>query len=196
MATINKIIKNGKNSDCKVLSNMALVYHIAKKYQGMGITLEDLISEGTVGLVKATEKFEEGKGLFSTYAYTWIKATIIQALNETSRTVRIPSHIAGNKELAAAVEVKVATIEEKHNWIADEDSLDSDSTDCAELTDTQLIVKGLLSKLKEKDQLIVSMKFGIGYPDAMEAKEIAIAIGLSPQMVNFRLKRAIADMAK
>jgi len=77
-----------------VRHNLKLVVAIAKDYRNMGITFQDLIQEGNLGLIRAVEKFDYTRGhKFSTYALWWIRQALIRAIQNHSRTIRIPSHM-------------------------------------------------------------------------------------------------------
>lgn len=77
-----------------VQANLRLVVSIAKKYIGQGVLFMDLVQEGSLGLIKAAEKFDYSKNFkFSTYATWWIRQTIIRAISNHSRTIRIPVHM-------------------------------------------------------------------------------------------------------
>jgi RNA polymerase primary sigma factor len=95
---LGKLIKE-QNSDIAkrklIQANLRLVVSIAKKYVGQGVLFMDLVQEGSIGLIKAAEKFDYSKNFkFSTYATWWIKQAIIRAIANNSKTIRIPVHMA------------------------------------------------------------------------------------------------------
>ncbi|MFR9587825.1 MAG: RNA polymerase sigma factor RpoD/SigA [Rikenellaceae bacterium] len=116
-------IKKGDQEALEKLikANLRFVVSVAKQYQNQGLSLPDLINEGNLGLVKAAEKFDETRGFkFISYAVWWIRQSILQALAEQSRIVRLPLNQVGSLN---KINKAMARFEQEHERTPSSDEL-------------------------------------------------------------------------
>jgi len=100
--------------DMIIKSNLRFVVTVAKRYQGKGLSLSDLINEGNLGLIKATEKFDYEKGYhFLSYAVWWIRQSILKAVGQNSRSIRLPLSISNDLGTIENIRTK---LEQKLNY--------------------------------------------------------------------------------
>lgn len=115
-------IRKGDNKALErlVRANLRFVVSVAKQYQNQGLGLPDLINEGNVGLIKAAEKFDETRGFkFISYAVWWIRQSILQALAEQSRIVRLPLNQVGSVNKISKVLAKFEQENERRPSVAE-----------------------------------------------------------------------------
>lgn len=143
----NRIAEGDQSAKNKLVeANLRLVVSLVRHYQGCGLSYQDLIQEGNIGLIKAAEKFDVSKGFrFSTYASWWIKQALSRAIADQSRTIRIPVHMTENinkfkkterellsqlnrepkiKEIADAMGISEKQAKEIQSYIVEPTSLD------------------------------------------------------------------------
>ncbi len=131
-----------KNGDMKALekltkANLRFVVSVSKQYQNQGLSLQDLINEGNLGLIKAAHRFDETRGFkFISYAVWWIRQSIMQALAEQSRIVRLPLNRIGS----------INKINRAYAALEQEFMRDPDSTELANLLEV------------EEDEVKISLK--------------------------------------
>ena len=111
-------IKKGNRLAMKELveANLRFVVSVAKKYQGNGLSLADIINEGNLGLIKAAKRFDHTRGFkFISYAVWWIRQSVLQALAEHSRIVRLPLNRVGTiSKINKASQAKTPQQREEH----------------------------------------------------------------------------------
>nr|WP_068888461.1 RNA polymerase sigma factor RpoD/SigA [Pedobacter panaciterrae] len=236
---LSEKIKTGDKSalDKLVKANLRFVVSVAKKYQYEGLTLEDLISEGNLGLIKAAERFDASRGFkFISFAVWWIRQHIMHALAQKKRMIRLPGNVVNgigevnklSRELEQQLE-RVPTMEELaefaglkeervSEFLANTEwtlSLDKESdrehngtlldlvADGAALIPDEACLKAsahhelnkLLDKLREREQMIIRLYYGIGTDLPMELEDIAKRMNLSKERVR-QLKRDSINMLK
>ena len=228
-------IKKGERRALKELTeaNLRFVVSVAKDYQGQGLPLTDLINEGNLGLIKAAERFDESRGFkFISYAVWWIRQSVLQALAEHSRIVRLPLNRVGtiskiNKasakleqeferspradELAHQLDMKITEINDAQRIARRHHSLDTPFSDDEKnslldvisdrnvddpdkelhMSSLEKEVRNSLDSLKDREQDVIKMYFGIDREYALTLNEIGEEFGLTRERVRQIKEKAI-----
>lgn len=179
--------KNGDlNSKNKLIkSNLKFVVQVAKKYQGMGIDLDDLISFGSIGLVSAIEKFDLNNDVkFITFAIYLVRAEIKKALNDLSRLVRIPSHKTkvDNKYVKSH---NLSLSDDENKKVCDNIQYDTQIKD----ESLNIDIDRALNYLPTKQRDIIKMYYGIGYIKPKSMEEIALELDITNERVRQLIRR-------
>ena len=177
-----------KDTNQLVSANLRFAVQVAKQYQGMGLELEDLIAFGNLGLFEAAERFDASRNIkFITFAVWYIRAEITKALNDMSRTVRIPSHRTSTEEYGTISTGMVMGDDETGETYADRYLAAENVATAADQRDLKRGIASALSKLNQKQAAAVKMFYGIDseYPKCMDqiAEELNVSGERARQLV-------------
>ncbi|MBA0800727.1 hypothetical protein Gohar_011145 [Gossypium harknessii] len=205
-------LHNGNRSREKlVYANFRMVVHVAKQYQGRGMNLQDLLQEGSMGLIKSVEKFKPQVGCrFATYSYWWIRQTITKSIVQHSRTIRLP-HCPSKEELATRAGITVQKLDkllfttrtplsmQQPVWTDQDTTFQEVTLDTGiEIPDVSVAkqlmrqhVRNLLRVLSPKERKIIKLRFGIEESKENSLSEIGNIFGLSKERVRQLESRAL-----
>jgi RNA polymerase sporulation-specific sigma factor len=169
--------------------NLRLVAHIVKKYSYPGKEVDDLISIGTVGLIKAIDSFDTSKGIrLATYAARCIENEILMLIRNNKKT-------KGEVYLQEPIGV-----DKEGNEISLMDVLSSDDDSIIEIVETKIQVKKLYSKIEsslaKRERLVIEMRYGLTDGKPKTQREIAKLLGISRSYVSRIEKRALKKLFK
>jgi RNA polymerase primary sigma factor len=193
LAQEQELIKSADTASRNKLieANLKFVIQVANKYRGMGLTLEDLIGFGNIGLFEAAEKFDTSKNLkFITFAVWYIRAEIQKALNDLSRVVRVPSHLTATAEYSTkSISAPVGDGDNKETY-ADR-FLAAESTKSArDKTDLKFDLERALSQLKPKQREAITRFYGIGFEYEMCMDQIAEELNVTGERARQLVRQA------
>ncbi|MBX2871630.1 MAG: RNA polymerase sigma factor RpoD/SigA [Saprospiraceae bacterium] len=155
--------------------NLRFVISVAKKYQHMGLSLLDLISEGNLGLIKAARRFDETKGFkFISYAVWWIRQGILQALNEKSRVIRRPSSFPGVFQKLRATALDFMQKEMREPSIEELSQLADLPIDTVRTNYKEILCSSMDAPIGDSDSLTLSERLGdssVNPPDQQLAEK-------------------------
>lgn len=217
--------------DRLILGNLRLVLLFARRYEGRGISLLDLVQEGNIGLLRAADKFDHRRGVrFSTYAAWWIKQALQRSLLD--RVLRLPVHVADDRRrigrtraVFAARKGREPTAEEVASMtglakgrvdailaiVRQPSSLDAPVGDEGDATIGDFVanpsagpdevasqhalsgqLEGLLEALTPREQQVLRMRFGLGYPREHTLEEVGQALTLTRERIR-QIERSALD---
>ena len=168
--------------------NLRLVVYIAKKFEGSGADGDDLVSVGTIGLIKAINSFKSDKNIkLATYASRCIENEILMYLR---RTARLRQEVSFDEPLNTDWEGNELLLSDVMG--TDADTVYSDIEGGVE----RELLKASLSKLSQREQRIMNMRFGLDGGEGMTQKDVADTLGISQSYISRLEKKIIAKLKK
>ena len=177
--------KSEKYKNAIVCANAKFVVSLAKQYQHMGLSLDDLIMEGNIGLIKAVELFDPTKGYtFISFAVHYIRKYINIALNEKSRVVRLPFNriCEGDSLSSSSLDASVGGEDDGNTTFGDMLSGDMNANGYDTEDYNEKAIKHIFSLLTDREKYIISKLYGIGCRQCSKL-EIAINLRISEERV-------------
>src|SRR5262245_17669842 len=190
-----------ESTDTIVQSNLPFVTYVALRYVDRGVPLEDLIAEGTIGLLKAVRRFDPGNGTrFTTYASYWIRKSIIEALLERPRVVHLPRYArekghAFPRELSLDAPIRVA--EANATW-GDRlpDTRSRGALESIADREERRRLRGFVLELAPREQAVLAQRFGLHGGPVRTLTEIGTSLGLSKERVRQIESSALARLKR
>ena len=186
---LKKLLQNDSNAKNKLVEhNLRLVVYIAKKFENTGVGLEDLISIGTIGLIKAINTFNPEKNIkLATYASRCIENEILMYIRKIS-----------NHKLEISIDEPI-NIDWDGNELLLSDILGSDGDSVysdLEMDEDRKTVKKAITELNDRDRLIITLRFGLESGKEKTQKEVADLLGISQSYISRLEKRIIEKLKK
>jgi RNA polymerase primary sigma factor len=206
-----------------VKANLRFVISVAKKYQNMGLPLEDLVAHGNMGLLEAAKRFDPSRGFkFISYAVFWIREAILKALM-SNKMIHVPGNVhalylkiraikenyvkkygqepsidyiyekLSMKYSKKKIEEAISCFENQVEW-SDVQNILSEEDDSVDKLGTKNIVQDLLSTLNSMEREVIEMRFGIGRKFAMSYEEISKELGIGVNKVQNIYSKAMKKL--
>ncbi|CAA6667533.1 unnamed protein product [Spirodela intermedia] len=214
------LYSGNRSRERMIYANFRLVVHVAKQYQGKGLNIQDLLQEGSMGLMRSLEKFKPKAGCrFPTYAYWWIRQSIRKAIFQNSRTIRLPEnvyallkkikntrvlyiqegHVPTNEELARRVGIskerleRVLTSARSPVSIQDRAWTDQDITVQEITADPEVEAPEFIvaKQMMRRHRQIIQFRYGMHGGEPKSLSEIGELLGLSKERIRQLESRAL-----